>query len=131
MSETSAFSQTLEIPSAIKQDAVWDSLSIQWFSSSLAAAFSSLELVNIFHHVMWRDELQVWMIARQSHSIAELISLKRYEGHPDAWFLLVYLITKVTANPLWMQLVHVLVSSATAFVIARYSPFTRAQKILR
>lgn len=130
MSETSAFSQTLEIRSAIKQDATWDSLRIQWFSSSLTAAFSSLELVNIFHHVMWRDELQVWMIARHSHSITELISLKRYEGHPDAWFLLVYFITRVTANPLWMQLVHVLVASTTAFVIARYSPFTRAQKIL-
>ena len=130
MSDASVFSQTLDIPRVIKHGAVRTFLGIHWFSSSLTAAFSSLELFNIFHHVMWRDELQVWMIARHSHSISELISLKRYEGHPDAWFLLVYFITKVTANPFWMQVVHVLVASATAFVIARYSPFTRTQKIL-
>jgi hypothetical protein len=79
---------------------------------------------------MWGDELQVWMIARHSHSIAELISLKKYEGHPDAWYLIVYLITRFTHHPIWMQIFHAFVASITAYVIARYSPFTRAQKIL-
>lgn len=79
---------------------------------------------------MWRDELQVWMIARHSHSIAELISLKRYEGQPDAWYLMVYLITRITTHPIFMQLFHASIASITAYVIARYSPFTRGQKIL-
>jgi hypothetical protein len=96
----------------------------------LTAVFSSLQLINILHHAMWRDELQVWMIARHSHSIAELIALKRYEGQPDAWFLFVYLITRITHHPIWMQLFHGFVASITAYVIARYSPFTRLQKIL-
>ena len=130
MAQTSSLSQTLEVSKTARLQSFLEAPGIQWFSILLTAAFSSIELVNTVHHIMWRDELQVWMIARHSHSIAELISLKRYEGHPDAWFLLVYLITKVTAHPLWMQVVHVLVASATAFVIARYSPFTRAQKIL-
>jgi hypothetical protein len=103
---------------------------VGWFPMGLAAVFALLELVNIFHHPMWRDELQVWMIARHSHSIAELISLKKYEGHPDAWFLVVYLITRFTNHPVWMQIVHATVASATTYVIARFSPFTRIQKIL-
>jgi hypothetical protein len=130
MAQTSTLNQTLEVSQTGRLKSFLEAPSIQWFSILLTAAFSSIELVNTVHHVMWRDELQVWMIARHSHSIAELISLKRYEGHPDAWFLLVYFITKVTANLLWMQVVHVLVASATAFVIALYSPFTRVQKIL-
>jgi hypothetical protein len=60
---------------------------------------------------MWRDELQVWMIARHSHSIAELTSLKKYEGQPDAWYLIVYLITRITHRPIWMQLFHGFVAS--------------------
>lgn len=103
---------------------------IAWFPIGLTAAFSSLEAVNILHHAMWRDELQVWMIARHSHSIAELISLKKYEGHPDAWFLLVYLITRITSHPIWMQVIHAFVASITAYVIACYSPFTRVEKML-
>jgi hypothetical protein len=130
MAQTNTLSQTLVVSETDRLQSFLEAPSIQWFSVLLTAAFSSIEVVNTVHHIMWRDELQVWMIARHSHSIAELISLKRYEGHPDAWFLLVYLITKVTANPLWMQVVHVFVASATAFVIARYSPFTRAQKML-
>lgn len=101
-----------------------------WFPIGLTAVFSVLELVNILNHPMWRDELQVWMIARHSHSIAELISLKKYEGHPDAWFLAVYLITRLTSHPIWMQIFSAFVASITTYVIARYSPFTRIQKIL-
>lgn len=103
---------------------------VAWFPTGLTAVYSSLELVNILHHGMWRDELEVWMIARQSHSIQELIFLKRYEGHPDAWYLAVYLITRFTNRPIWMQFFHALVASATTYVIARYSPFTRGEKIM-
>jgi len=103
---------------------------VGWFPIGLTAVFLSLELVNVLHHAMWRDELQVWMIARHSHSIAELVSLKKYDGHPDAWYLVVYLITKITNHPIWMQVFHASIASITVYVIARYSPFTRVEKIL-
>lgn len=103
---------------------------IRGFAIGLTSVFALLELVNIFNHAMWRDELQVWMIARHSHSIAELLSLKKYDGHPDAWFLVVYAITKFTSHPVWMQIVHVFVAGSTAYLVARFSPFTRIQKIL-
>src|SRR5690242_13054728 len=57
---------------------------------ALAIVFFVLCLLRTLAHVMWRDELQAWMIARESHSLAELFYNARYEGHPALWFLLLY-----------------------------------------
>jgi hypothetical protein len=79
---------------------------------------------------MWRDELQTWMLARHSNSISQLISLKKYEGHPDAWFVVVYLVTRLTNNPAAMKVVHLLIATVTVYIVTRYSPFTRLQRTL-
>lgn len=79
---------------------------------------------------MWRDEMQVWELARQSNSITTLSYLKRYEGHPDAWYLLVYLVQRVSSNPIAMQLLHLLIATANAYILLRYSPFSKLQKVL-
>ena len=102
----------------------------QWFALGLSSVFFLLELINIRHHVMWRDEWQIWIVARHSNSIRELLHLKRYEGHPDAWYVLVYFVSRLTSNPVAMQLLHLVIASVTAYVVARYSPFTRFQKTL-
>jgi hypothetical protein len=100
------------------------------FAFLLTSTFFVFQLFAILHHELWRDELQPWMLARHSRSISQLITLKKYEGHPDGWFLIVYAITRVTANPLGMKLIHLLIATATVYVLARYSPFTRLQKTL-
>jgi hypothetical protein len=40
------------------------------------------------------------------------------------------MITRLTGNPVGMKLVHLCIASATAYTVARYSPFTRVQKTL-
>src|ERR1019366_8792148 len=114
----------------VRMNELAERASFTWFPVGLTTVYACLEFLNILHHSMWRDEIQVWMLGRHSHSIAELIYLKRYDGHPDAWFVLVYLITKFTHDLRWMQVVHAAVATATVYAIARYSPFTRMQKIL-
>jgi hypothetical protein len=79
---------------------------------------------------MWRDQLQIGMLARHSHSISELIHLKRYECHPDAWYVLIYFVQRFSTNPQAMQLLHLFIASATAYVVARYVPFTRIHRAL-
>jgi hypothetical protein len=59
------------------------------FAAALTVVFALLELVNILHHAMWRDELYVWALCRHCHSVGDLLYLKRYDGHPDACYLLV------------------------------------------
>ncbi len=86
--------------------------------------------VGIAHHEMWGDELQAWMLARDSGSVPELLHNMRYEGHPAAWHLLLFVISRFTRDPVAMQLLHLALATATVFVLVRWAPFSALQKIL-
>jgi hypothetical protein len=86
----------------------------------LAAVVSA---VTIHAHAMWFDELQAWNIARASHSLGDLFSHLRYEGHPPLWYLPLYGITRFTGDPRAMQvLAWGLVVVVDALILFR-SPF--------
>lgn len=59
--------------------------------------------ITIHAHAMWFDELQAWNIARASHSLGDLVTNLRYEGHPPLWYLALYGITRFTGDPRAMQ----------------------------
>lgn len=96
----------------------------------LSLVFLSLGLVGILHHEMWRDELQAWLIARDSSSLGDLFVNLRYEGHPSLWYLCLYVLSRFTHEPVAMQLLHLALATAVIFLFARFSPFTRLQKVL-
>lgn len=96
----------------------------------LILLFFSLGLIGILHHEMWRDELQSWLIAKDSSSMIDLLNNLRYEGHPALWYSCLYLITRFTHNPLAMQIFHLLLATGVIYVFIEFSPFTRSQKIL-
>jgi len=104
--------------------------SARTFTVALTACFFAADLFNLLHHEMWRDELQAWLIATHSNSILELVKNIRYEGHPPVWFLLLYVITRFTHWAGAMQLLNLAIATATTYLIAAYSPFTRMQKVL-
>jgi len=79
---------------------------------------------------MWRDELQAWLLARDSLSIPNLIFNMRYEGHPPLWHLLLFILTRFTTCPLFMQMLHLLIATLSGWVFIRFSPFSKIQKIL-
>jgi len=87
-----------------------------------------LGMAVILRHEMWRDELQAWSIARGSHSLSQLLENARYEGHPPLWHLCLYVLSRFSNDPVFMQLFHLGVGIAAIFVICRYAPFTRWQK---
>ena len=99
------------------------------FSVSLTAFFVLAQTVMIRFHEMWRDELQAWSIARSAGTPLELLQNIRYEGHPPLWHGFLFITTRLTGNPLAMQIIHISVAAATIFLIARYAPFSRLQKI--
>jgi len=61
----------------------------------IASLFLLLNLSSLVFHEMWRDELQAWLIARDSKNILELFINLKYEGHPALWYLLLTPLTKV------------------------------------
>ena len=84
----------------------------------------------MIHHEMWRDELQAWLIARDSTSIIDLLANLKYETQSPLWYLLLMPLTWITRDPLIMQAFHLLIVAITIYLVARFSPFSRLQKVL-
>lgn len=96
----------------------------------LTFAFVTIGTFAITHHEMWRDEIQAWLLARDSTSLTDLFRNLRYEGHQAIWHLLLTPLSRVTASPVIMQAAHLLIAATTVYLTARYSPFNRPQKFL-
>ncbi len=80
---------------------------------------------DLLHHAMWRDEMQPWLFARDSGSIAELFRNMRYEMHPRLWYLILFGAARLTGNPAAVQVLNfVIIGSAIAlFVLCCPLPF--------
>jgi hypothetical protein len=92
--------------------------------------FFFLGLIAILNHSMWRDELNVWLITRDSHSFGELFYNIKYEGHPALWYLCLYLLNQFSSNPVTMQIFHLLISTGLIYIFIKFSPFSKLQKVL-
>ncbi|MEW6492161.1 MAG: hypothetical protein AB1589_06390 [Cyanobacteriota bacterium] len=79
---------------------------------------------------MWRDELNPWLIARDSESIVELFQNIKYEGHPGLWYICLYVLNQFTHNPVAMQMTHLMIATGAIYLFLKFSPFTRLQKLL-
>ncbi len=95
----------------------------------ILSAFFILSLIGILYHEIWLDEAQHFLIARDSKTLAELFRVCRIEGHPVLWNVILFMITRFSSNPFWMQFVHVLISCITVAVILK-SNLNLLEKIL-
>ncbi|NEO25801.1 MAG: hypothetical protein F6K03_02600 [Kamptonema sp. SIO4C4] len=100
------------------------------FPWEIFALFSFLGLVGILNHAMWRDELNVWLIVRDSVSWQDLIANIKYEGHPALWYFCLAVLNQLTDAPIVMKLLHFCIAVGSAFLFLFYSPFSRLKKIL-
>ena len=79
---------------------------------------------------MWRDEIQAWLLTRDSASVFELFANMKYEGHPALWHLFLMPLSRITASPIIMQVFHLLIAATTVFLFVRFAPFNKIQKVL-
>jgi hypothetical protein len=100
------------------------------FAAVLTAVYLSMAVVKILRHVMWRDEWRAWMIARDSGTIAELLANLRHDGHPGLWYAILYALSRLTRDPVAMKLAHVVIAAAAVWMVARFAPLTRVQRVL-
>ena len=96
----------------------------------LALAFAAFMACVIRHHEMWRDELQAWLLVRDSATPLQLLHNMRYEGHPGLWHLLLWPLAHLSPNPVLMQGLHVVVAGLSALLVFRWSPFSWVVKVL-
>ena len=79
---------------------------------------------------MWRDELQSFMLALYSSSPWDLFQQLKHEAHPGLWYALLWMVTRVTSDPVWMQVLHIGLAIGVWVIIYRWSPFTKIEKFL-
>jgi hypothetical protein len=101
-------------------------------ATALLLALMFLNLIRVLRHAMWRDELEIFQISVNSSSAWDLLTKLTYEGHPGPWLwnFLLWIVTRFTAAPLSMQMLHVAIAIGTWTIIYRWSPFTTTEKIL-
>lgn len=100
------------------------------FVYGITLLFFALAFIGVYHHELWLDEAHHWLLARDSNTFLELIKNTRYEGHPVLWNVILYGITRVTLNPIWMQLLHIVIATASVFVFLKRAPFSIVFKLL-
>lgn len=100
-------------------------ISEHMFALGIVALFLLVTVPVMLHHEMWRDELQAWLLARDSVSLSALFHELRYEGHPALWYLVLRVMTTVTRDPRWMQWLSVGIGASSVYVFARFAPFPR------
>ena len=100
------------------------------FEVLVLLAYLALVTLVSLNHEPWLDETQAWRIAIDTHGLADLYRSTRYEGHPLLFHVLLQLIGYVSRS--WWAAVafHIAVAGAAAWLVLRYAPFTRLQKVL-
>ena len=101
-----------------------------WFALTLTTIYALVLSFALFHHEMWRNEIQAWLLARDSADVFELFRNLKYEGHPGLWHLLLMPVTRLTNSPVGMQVLHLIIATITIFIVAKYAPFSMLQKSL-
>ncbi|RNI25772.1 hypothetical protein [Rufibacter latericius] len=82
------------------------------------------------YHEMWFDETEPWLLARYSESYAELLYNKRFEGHPNLWYSLLFVITQFTTTLKALQITQGIFAVGFVYVFLRFAPFSRLIKLL-
>lgn len=96
--------------------------------NGIIGLFAVLGIIGILNHEMWRDEMQAWLLAKDSGSLLGLIRNSRYEGHPLLWHICLYGLAKITHDPRIMQGFHLLLAICSVALIVKTSVFSLLQK---
>jgi len=92
------------------------------YEALLVLAFLLLCGFDLWHHAMWRDEMQPWVYARDSASIPEMFRNMRYETHPRLWYVILWGVARFAHNPVAAQITHLIVVGSAIALFVRYCP---------
>lgn len=100
------------------------------FALIVLAAFLLVTAPVVLRHEMWRDEIQAWLLARDTVSLGQLFHLLHYEGHPSLWYLLLRPVAQALRDPRWIQPLALALSCCSVYLFARFAPFSRLVRVL-
>ncbi len=79
---------------------------------------------------MWRDELEPWLTSSFSSDLGDFFVKMKMISNPYAWYLYLFLLSRLTLNPVFLQISHILIACGSIYLFLKYSPFTLLQKLL-
>ena len=126
-------SSSVERPDGARISPLWKAFAapgLPWPWAGLIGMVLSLQLVLIWTHAPWADELQATALARQSHGLADWYGNFRYEGHPPLWHLLLKIPLAFTDDPTALKIVQSFVVLCSAGLLHLRAPFTPGVKFL-
>ncbi|MBV9511423.1 MAG: hypothetical protein JO303_14190, partial [Caulobacteraceae bacterium] len=94
------------------------------------AVLMLLQLWLIFAHSPWRDELQAYLLVRDSPGLAGLFANLHYEGHPALWYLVLDAARCIIPSARALALVQAAVALGTIALVWRRAPFPDGLKLL-
>ena len=102
-------------------------MKIKKTSLIVALIYAIITLISVFHHEIWSDEAQVWMLTKYI-SLPELFPHLVNEGHPPFFYLIVMPFAKLFNNIIWMQLICWFSSVLAIFLLWNNSKFSSLTK---
>lgn len=93
------------------------------------AAYLIFNGIMLAGHELWRDEANVWLMARELSPIQLLGELK-YQGHPCLWYLLIMSFAKLGFPFKTISVVSFLIMAVGAGIFTFKSPFHSLTKLI-
>jgi hypothetical protein len=81
-------------------------------------------------HEYWRDELHAWRLVMSSESWSQLWYNRRHDGHPMAWFSVLYLLKQLGGTAEHIRWVNLVFSFSAAVLLLYYAQFSLWQKVM-
>jgi len=100
------------------------------FALALLTLYMLVTGYTIRAHAMWADEVQAWLIARDSIDIPSLFHNLHYEGHPGLWHLLLMPLTRLGRDPRLMQALNFAIATATVVIVLWRAPLSAIERTL-
>jgi hypothetical protein len=101
-----------------------------WPKFALLILYIAVTLSASLAHAMGREEIQAWLIARDSADLSALFHNLDYEGHAALWYLLLLPLTRLSRDPLLMQLLHVAIATVTVGLVPWRAPLSSLEQAL-
>jgi len=104
----------------------------KYFPYLFLTLFIALSITLIIHHEFWFDEVHSWDIALESNSLSEILDIiKEGSGTPSLWHIILYFISHYISDNIGiMKVLHLTISTTTAFLILKYAPFNKAIRVM-
>lgn len=101
-----------------------------WWKYIVLLTYITLVIFAISYHEPWHDEVQSWLLARDSNPLTLLFRYLRYEGHPGLWHFLLMVPAKLGLPLVTLNLISGAVMAVTVYLILFKSRFPVIIKIL-